>query len=42
MKVGGERNLVIPPALAYGHAGTPGGPIPPDATLHFNVRLLSV
>eukprot|EP00286_Rhodomonas_abbreviata_P011890 CAMPEP_0181327024 /NCGR_PEP_ID=MMETSP1101-20121128/21850_1 /TAXON_ID=46948 /ORGANISM="Rhodomonas abbreviata, Strain Caron Lab Isolate" /LENGTH=142 /DNA_ID=CAMNT_0023435595 /DNA_START=26 /DNA_END=454 /DNA_ORIENTATION=+ len=42
MKVGGERNLRIPPALAYGSAGTPGGPIPPDATLLFSVKLLAV
>ena len=37
---GGERKLVIPPELAYGKAGTPGGPIPPDATLYFDVKLL--
>mmetsp|Transcript_39650 Transcript_39650/g.97456 ORF Transcript_39650/g.97456 Transcript_39650/m.97456 type:complete len:151 (-) Transcript_39650:464-916(-) len=42
MKVGGQRKLVIPPSLGYGHAGTPGGPIPPDAVLHFDVKLLSV
>ena len=42
MKVGGERKLVIPPALAYGAAGTPGGPIPPNARLTFDVKLLNV
>mmetsp|Transcript_36614 Transcript_36614/g.73881 ORF Transcript_36614/g.73881 Transcript_36614/m.73881 type:complete len:145 (-) Transcript_36614:163-597(-) len=42
MKVGGERNLRIPPQLGYGSRGTPGGPIPPDATLLFNVKLIAV
>mmetsp|Transcript_18167 Transcript_18167/g.28174 ORF Transcript_18167/g.28174 Transcript_18167/m.28174 type:complete len:147 (-) Transcript_18167:154-594(-) len=42
MKVGGERNLRIPPSLGYGSRGTPGGPIPGDATLLFNVKLLAV
>lgn len=41
MKVGGTRELTIPPALGYGSQGA-GTVIPPNATLHFVITLLSV
>lgn len=41
MKVGGQRRLVIPPELAYGSSGA-GNSIPPNATILFEITLLSV
>lgn len=38
MRVGGTRQLIVPPSLAYG--GTRSGTIPPNATLIFEITLL--
>ena len=41
MRPGGRRRLLIPPKLAYGRKGA-GSLVPPNATLTFEIELLSV
>jgi len=41
MRVGGRRELVVSPHLAYGKEGVPGV-IPPNAAIRFEVELLEV
>ena len=40
MAIGGERKIVIPSELAYGNSST--GPIPPNATLVFDIKLRGI
>ncbi|MFW6184130.1 MAG: FKBP-type peptidyl-prolyl cis-trans isomerase [Chloroflexota bacterium] len=40
MREGSTANLIVPPELGYGAEGS--GPIPPDATLYFEVELVEV
>jgi len=45
MQLVGEEGMIeleIPSNLGYGPRGTPGGPIPPNARLHFIVELIDV
>lgn len=39
-KVGGKRNIIIPPEFGYGSQSLPG--IPPNSTLKFTVELLAI
>ena len=40
MKVGEKRKIVLPPEVAYGSRGA-GDVIPPNATISFDVELVS-
>lgn len=40
MRVGGERRVIVPPAMAYGTAGTDR--VPPYATLVFDVEIFEL
>lgn len=41
MRVGGRRELIVPPELAYGEKGA-GTKVPPGATLRFEIELMKV
>jgi FKBP-type peptidyl-prolyl cis-trans isomerase FkpA/FKBP-type peptidyl-prolyl cis-trans isomerase FklB len=42
MPIGSKYKFWIPANLGYGDKGTPGGPIPPNAMLVFEVELLDI
>ena len=41
MPIGTTRKVIIPPDIGYGKRGA-GDIIPPDATLYFEMKLLSI
>ena len=41
MSPGTVRKVIIPPDLGYGKRGA-GGVIPPDSTLYFEMKLISI
>ena len=41
MRIGGDRKLKIPSALAYGPVGAGGGIIPPDQDLEFQIEIVN-
>ena len=42
MSVGDKYRLIIPPNLAYGEKGAGNGVVPPNATLIFDIELVSL
>jgi FKBP-type peptidyl-prolyl cis-trans isomerase len=42
MKEGGQWRIAVPPDLAYGESGTPGGPIGPNQVLLFELEILQI
>lgn len=42
MRVGGRRQLVVPPRLAFGGAGSPDGRVPGNAVMVYVLELLAV
>jgi len=42
MREGGKRELTIPPDMGYGANAAPGGKIPPNSTLVFDVDVVKV
>ena len=42
MCVGERRRVIVPPVLAYGGVGVPRRGIPPDATLQYDITLVSI
>ncbi|HVC41143.1 MAG TPA: FKBP-type peptidyl-prolyl cis-trans isomerase [Candidatus Saccharimonadales bacterium] len=42
MRVGGTRQLVVPPALAFGASGNASANVPPNATMVVDVELVSL
>lgn len=41
MRLGGQREVIVPPMLAYGEAGIPGL-VPPDAAITFYLELMAM
>ena len=42
MKEGAQWRIAVPPHLAYGETGTPGGPIGPNQVLMFELEILQI
>ena len=40
MRVGSKRRITVPPAAGYGKSAAPGGKIPPNSTLCFDVAVV--